>query len=110
MRVQYQDVIQKLLLVSGILLLGYVVLAATFQLPYGSIGAGPRGRVNMAVAGLVLMLFLPLALILNLGIAGGPVAFGLAPAAWVALAGFVLLLAVLGMEKDRTSTRLNSSH
>src|SRR3546814_15050424 len=53
----------------------------------------------MAVAGLVLMLFLPLALILNLGIASGPVAFGLAPAAWVALAGFVLLLAVMGMEK-----------
>src|SRR3546814_2613165 len=53
----------------------------------------------MAFAGLVLMLFLPLALILNLGIASGPVAFGLAPAAWVALAGFVLLLAVMGMEK-----------
>jgi POT family proton-dependent oligopeptide transporter len=99
MLVQYQDVIQNLLLVSGILLLGYVVMAATFQLPYGSIGAGPRGRVNMAVAGLVLMLFLPLALILNLGIASGPVAFGLAPAAWVALFGFLLLLAVMVMEK-----------
>ena len=97
--VQFQDVIQNLLLVSGILLLGYVVLAATFQLPYGSIGAGPRGRVNMAVGGLILMLFLPLALILNLGIASGPVIFGLAPAAWVAVAGFVLLLAVMAMEK-----------
>ena len=99
MLVQYQDVIQNLLLVSGILLLGYVVMAATFQLPYGSIAAGPRGRVNMAVAGLALMLFLPLALILNLGIASGPAVLGLAPAAWVALFGFLLLLAVMVMEK-----------
>jgi proton-dependent oligopeptide transporter, POT family len=97
--VQYQDVIQNLLLVSGILLLGYVVLAATFQLPYGSIGAGPRTRVNVALAGLLLMLFLPFALILNLGISSSPILLGLAPAAWVALIGFVLLLAVMVMEK-----------
>src|SRR5688572_26556978 len=39
--IQYQDVIQTLLLVSGVMLLGYVAAVAALQLPYGSIGAAP---------------------------------------------------------------------
>jgi POT family proton-dependent oligopeptide transporter len=97
--VQYQDVIQNLLLASGILLLGYVVLVATFQLPYGSLSAAPSGRKSLMFAGLALMLILPLAAFLEMGIASDPVAGGMPLAAWIALAGFVVVLAVMVMEK-----------
>ncbi len=97
--VQYQDVIQNLLLASGILLLGYVVITATFQLPYGSVGAGPRSRVNAMYAGIALMLVLPIAAFLGMSIATAPLAAGLPLAAWIALMGFVLILSVMIMEK-----------
>ncbi len=98
--VQYQDVIQNLLLASGILLLGYVVLASTFQLPYGSIAAGPRGRVNTMYAGLALMLILPIAAFLGLGMGEGEGVGGLPLPAWIAILGFIVLLAVMVMEKS----------
>ncbi len=97
--VQYQDVIQNLLLASGILLLGYVVLASTFQLPYGSIAAGPRGRVNTMYAGLALMLVLPIAAFLGLGMGEGEGVGGMPLPAWIAIFGFIVLLAVMVMEK-----------
>jgi proton-dependent oligopeptide transporter, POT family len=97
--VQYQDVIQNLLLASGILLLGYVVLAATFQLPYGSVGAGPRGRVNMMYAGIVLMLILPISAFLGLGMGEGQGVGGLPLPAWIAFIGFAVLFAVMVIEK-----------
>jgi POT family proton-dependent oligopeptide transporter len=43
--IQYQDVIQNLLIVSGVAMLGYVLFVALFQLPYRSIERAPRGRV-----------------------------------------------------------------
>jgi POT family proton-dependent oligopeptide transporter len=98
--VQYQDVIQNLLLASGIVLLGYVVLAATFQLPYGSISTAPRGRVNLMYAGIALMLLLPIAAFLNLGFDAGSGVGGLPLPAWIAIAGFAVILVVMVMEKS----------
>ncbi|HEX8623923.1 MAG TPA: peptide MFS transporter [Allosphingosinicella sp.] len=97
--VQYQDVIQNLLLASGILLLGYIVLVATFQLPYGSLGAAPSGRRTLMYVGLALMLVLPAAAFLGLGIASETAFGGLPLGGWIALAGFALVLAVMVMEK-----------
>jgi POT family proton-dependent oligopeptide transporter len=97
--IQYQDVIQNLLLASGILLLGYVVLAATFQLPYGSIARGPSGRVNTMYAGIALMLILPIAAFLGWGMGKGAGVAGLPVPAWIALVGFIVILAVMVMEK-----------
>jgi POT family proton-dependent oligopeptide transporter len=97
--VQYQDVIQNLLLASGILLLGYVVLVATFKLPYGSIGAAPGGRRNLMYGGIALMLVLPIAAFLGLDIASETAFGGLPLGAWIALVGFAIILAVMVMEK-----------
>ncbi|HYJ83502.1 MAG TPA: peptide MFS transporter [Allosphingosinicella sp.] len=97
--VQYQDVIQNLLLASGILLLGYVVLVATFQLPYGSLGAAPSGRRTLMYVGLALMLVLPVAAFLGLGIASETAFGGMPLGAWIAIVGFGLILAVMVMEK-----------
>jgi proton-dependent oligopeptide transporter, POT family len=97
--IQYQDVIQTLLIFSGILLLGHVALQATFAMPYGSLAAAPSGRKNAMFAGLAIMLILPISTALGLSFAKGPVIFGLAPAGWIAIAGFVLILLVMAAEK-----------
>jgi proton-dependent oligopeptide transporter, POT family len=97
--IQYQDVIQTLLIYSGILLLGYVALQATFAIPYGSMKAAPSGKVGAMLAGLATMLILPIALTFGLGIAEGPIYGGLAPAGWIAIAGLVLILLVMASEK-----------
>ncbi|MFL0670825.1 MAG: peptide MFS transporter [Erythrobacter sp.] len=97
--VQYQDVIQLLLIYSGIILLGYVALQATFAIPYGTLGKAPAGRVGAMMAGLALMLFLPFAVTFKLTLAEAPMIYGLASAAWVAVAGFVIIIAVMAIEK-----------
>ena len=97
--VQYQDVIQTLLVFSGILLLGYVAIQATFEIPYGSLKASPKSRLNAMFAGLALMLVQPVAVTLGLGIAEGPVVGGLAPSAWILIVGFLVILAVMVLEK-----------
>jgi len=97
--VQYQDVIQTLLVFSGILLLGYVAIQATFALPYGSLKAAPSGRLNAMYGGLALMLVQPVATSLDLAFASEPLAAGLPPSAWIMLAGFAVILAVMVMEK-----------
>jgi proton-dependent oligopeptide transporter, POT family len=97
--IQYQDVIQTLLIYSGILLLGYVALQATFAIPYGSMNAAPKGRVNTMIGGLAIMLLLPISLTFSLGIAAGPIYWGLAPAGWLAVIGLVIILGVMAAEK-----------
>ncbi|HEY0623340.1 peptide MFS transporter [Sphingomonas sp.] len=97
--VQYQDVIQTLLIFSGILLLGYVALQATFELTYGSLKASPQGRLNAMLGGIALMLILPITLALGLSFASAPLAFGLSGSAWIALFGFLIILAVMVLEK-----------
>ena len=54
--VQYQDVIQGLLVVSGVLLLGYVLVTAAFVLPYKSLGQAPSTRVYTMLSGICLLL------------------------------------------------------
>jgi proton-dependent oligopeptide transporter, POT family len=97
--IQYQDVIQTLLIYAGILLLGYVALQATFAIPYGSMKSAPSGKVNAMLAGLATMLVLPISLTFGLGIAEGPIYAGLAPAGWIAIAGLLLILGVMAAEK-----------
>jgi proton-dependent oligopeptide transporter, POT family len=97
--VQYQDVIQTLLIFSGILLLGYVALQATFLIPYGAFKAAHQGRLNMMIAGIVIMLILPVSVSLGLSIATGPVIAGLAPAGWIAVVGLIVILATMAIEK-----------
>jgi proton-dependent oligopeptide transporter, POT family len=97
--IQYQDVIQTLLIFSGILLLGYVALQATFAIPYGSMAAAPSGRRNALLAGLAIMLVLPISLTFELGIAKGPIYWGLIPAGWIAIVGFLLILGAMAAEK-----------
>lgn len=106
--VQYQSVIQNLLLFSGIVLLGYVVLAATFQLPYGKLAAAPRVRVRLMLSGIALMLVLPVGAF-SAEIQAGPFrdfaiatmlkVAGLPIAGWTALMGFALMLIVMVLEK-----------
>jgi POT family proton-dependent oligopeptide transporter len=98
--VQFQAVIQTLLIYSGIILLGYVALQATFVIPYGSTKAAPNGRVIGMLAGLALMLILPLAMTFGLSIAEGPMIWGLAPAGWIAVIGLFIILAVMALEKS----------
>jgi proton-dependent oligopeptide transporter, POT family len=97
--VQYQDVIQTLLIFSGILLLGHVAVQATFRIPYNSLGAAPKGKLNAMLAGLAIMLILPVSVALGLSIAEGPVVGGLAPAAWIAILGFLIVLGIMASEK-----------
>lgn len=99
MLVQYQAVIQTLLIFSGILLLGYVAVQATFKIPYGSLQAAPSGRRNMMMAGIAIMLILPVSVALGLGFAEGPLVGGLAPAGWCAVGGLIIILAAMALEK-----------
>ena len=99
--IQYQDVIQTLLVFSGILLLGYVAIQATFEMPYGSMAQAPRGPLTAMFAGIVLMLVQPVATTLGLAVAEQPFAAGLPLTAWVAIAGLLLILGVMAAEKMR---------
>jgi proton-dependent oligopeptide transporter, POT family len=99
MLIQYQEAIQTLLIYAGILLLGYVALQATFAIPYGSMKAAPQGRVIAMLAGLATMLILPISVTLGLGFAEGPLYAGMAPAAWVAILGLLVILGTMAVEK-----------
>jgi POT family proton-dependent oligopeptide transporter len=55
--IQYQNVIQNLLGIAGVLLLGYVLVEAVFKMPYGALGRAPSGRLWIMLAGLGFMLF-----------------------------------------------------
>src|SRR5688572_30036203 len=57
MLIQYQDVIQNLLGISGVLLLGYVLVEAVFKMPYGSLAQAPSGRLWTMLAGLGFVIF-----------------------------------------------------
>jgi len=54
--VQYQGIIQNLLIVAGVALLGYVMVTAAFTLPYGALSRAPRGKLIGMLAGLALLL------------------------------------------------------
>jgi POT family proton-dependent oligopeptide transporter len=97
--IQYQDVIQTLLVFAGIVLLGYVAVEATFAMPYGSVSKAPKGPFRLMMLGVVLMLVQPVANTLNLSIAEQSLAGGLPLSAWVAIAGFLVILGVMAAQK-----------
>ena len=97
--IQYQDVIQTLLVYSGTLLLGYVALQATFKMPYGSFANSPRGRLWAMVAGIGLMLVQPLAVTFGLPISADGAAAGLPTSVWILFAGFLVIIGVMALEK-----------
>ena len=97
--IQFQDVIQTLLVFSGILLLGYVAIQATFEIPYGSIAKSPKTPFRVMVAGILLMLVQPISTTLGLPIAEQALAGGLPLSAWVAILGFLVILGVMATEK-----------
>jgi POT family proton-dependent oligopeptide transporter len=55
--IQYQDVIQNLLIVSGVAMLAYVLFEALFRFPYGTVKSAPQSRVIATVAAIGTMLF-----------------------------------------------------
>ena len=97
--IQFQDVIQTLLVYSGTLLLGYVAMEATFKMPYGSFASAPQGRVRTMIAGILLMLVQPIATTFGLTIATEPLAAGLPTSVWILFAGFLIVLGVMAAEK-----------
>ena len=97
--IQYQDVIQLLLVYSGTLLLGYVAIQATFKLPYGSVAAAPQGNLRLMMVGLAIMLVQPIATTLGLGIANDSLAAGMPTSAWIMIGGLLLVFAVMAREK-----------
>ena len=98
--IQFQDVIQTLLMVSGVALLGYVAAVAALQLPYGSIGAAPGDSKGLIFGGMALMLAQPISDTLGLG-DSLPDLGGLQLATMIVLVGLVLILVGLGVEKFR---------
>ena len=100
--VQYQDVIQNLLLVSGTLLLVYVAAIAALQLPYGKMGSAPSDSRAIILAGMLAMLFLPLSNAMSLATSNeGTKLLGLTVAQLVYVSGIVVVLIGLGIEKFR---------
>jgi POT family proton-dependent oligopeptide transporter len=97
--IQYQDVIQTLLVFSGILLLGYVAIQATFEIPYGSIAKSPKTPFRVMVAGILLMFVQPISTTFGLPFAEQALAGGLPLSAWVAIVGFLVILGVMTTEK-----------
>jgi proton-dependent oligopeptide transporter, POT family len=97
---QYRDIIQSLLIVSGVLLLVYVAAVAALRMPYGSFAKSPSDSRTLIVAGMVLMLFQALsdALALPTSDATG---FGLSWANVLFLAGLLAVLVTLAIEKYR---------
>ncbi|HEY0114910.1 MAG TPA: peptide MFS transporter [Allosphingosinicella sp.] len=104
--IQYQDVIQTLLMVSGIALLGYVAAVAALQLPYGSIGKAPSDTKGMIFGGMALMLVQPLLSIIEQA-TGNPLptttiaVSGISLGTVLVLVGLLVVLAGLAIEKFR---------
>ena len=99
--IQYQDVIQTLLVFSGVLLLGYVAIEATFKMPYGSFANAPSDRLWMMLAGIGLMLIQPIATTLGLAIASDPFAAGMPLSVLILIIGFLVIIGVMALEKYR---------
>ena len=105
--IQYQNVIQNLLGISGILLLGYVLVEAVFKMPYGTLAQAPSGRLWTMFVGLGLMIFYFLSSSLGLPTSRPLIPIGflgielVSLASVVAIIGVVLTFYVLVAEKLR---------
>ena len=91
---QYREVIQNLLGISGIILLGYVLVQAVFTIPYGTISKASAKRVWIMLTGLVLMTFYFVSSALNLPTSNPSVALGFLGVGFVSLSA---ALAVIGI-------------
>lgn len=98
--VQYQDVMQMLLLISGVMLLSYVAAVAAFKLPYGSIMAAPSDSRMLMGAGIALMLFQAVSDLLKLP-TSNPFFGQYSIANLVLVGGLLLILLSLTVEKLR---------
>jgi len=90
--IQYQDVIQNLLGISGVILLGYVLLEAVFAMPYGGFGRAPSGRLWTMLIGLGFMLFYFVSSALGL-----PTSSPAIPTPYLGEVSVAALLAMLGV-------------
>ena len=100
--IQYQDVIQNLLLVSGTLLLVYVAAVAALQLPYGKMASAPGDSRAILITGMAAMLFLPLSNVLDLPLSDdGAKVMGLTLAQLIYVIGMIAVLVGLAIEKFR---------
>jgi POT family proton-dependent oligopeptide transporter len=100
--VQYQDVIQNLLLVSGTLLLAYVAAVAALQMPYGKMSDAPADSRILVISGMAGMLFLPLSNALELSTSNEAVRYaGMTLSQLICVAGLLVILAALVIEKFR---------
>ncbi|WNO55110.1 peptide MFS transporter [Stakelama saccharophila] len=98
--IQAQDVVGSLMLVSGVVLLLYVLATGIFELPYGSFARAPSGPTN-AFRGASALIVIGSALYVGtvLGLWAVPESL----AGIVALAGFALLLGVI-LQQGMTKT------
>src|SRR6476620_5252478 len=53
--IQFQDVIQNLLVISGVAMLAFVLFQAVFVFPYGRVSQAPQGNVIAMSVGLFLL-------------------------------------------------------
>jgi proton-dependent oligopeptide transporter, POT family len=104
--IQFQDVIQNLLGISGGLLLGYTLVTAVFTLPYGNWGNAPRGRLNAMLFGVFLIIFYFISSALGLPTSQPPVYINVgiigavSVAAVLAIVGVILALTIAVIEKS----------
>jgi POT family proton-dependent oligopeptide transporter len=89
--IQFQGVIQNLLIVSGVAMLGYTLFQAVFVFPYGSAKSAPQTSVTAMSAGLIVLLLSMLGYSYDL-VAAVPSYVGMA-------IGFALVLFVCWTEK-----------
>ncbi|TNE57890.1 MAG: MFS transporter, partial [Sphingomonadales bacterium] len=99
MLIQNRDVIQTLLIVSGVLLLTWVAVVAALRMPYGSFAQSPTDSRALIIVGMLAMLVQPIADIF--GFEGEALALGLNLINWVFIVGLVIVIAALAIEKGR---------
>jgi len=97
--IQYRDVIQTLLIVSGVLLLTWVAVVAALRMPYGSIEKSPTDSKALVGLGMAAMFVQPVLDIF--GYEGVPMFMGLTLPNIIFIAGLLVVLVALGIEKFR---------
>ena len=100
--IQYQGIIQNLLIVSGVAMLAFVLFVATFQVPYGTVKSAPQGRVTAMVAILAVLLFSMLSMSNGwaLSAIAIPVAgYSLSLATLLVALSFLAAIVICGMER-----------
>ena len=93
--VQYQGVIQNLLIVSGVAMLAFVLHQAVFKFPYGSVAAAPQGKAYGMAAAIVALLLALLSISNGWAIARGGVTLGGYPVSFAMLVAVFAVLAIL---------------